>query len=133
MAETFIEIKTNEISFYKVFDKDEKLLGYTFVATARDGYSGDIRTMVGLTYDMTINKINILEHSETPGLGANCTRPEFTRMFSGLRRNELFIDKDGGKIVTITGSTITTRAITNSIRRKVDIIKNVLENIDDSN
>ena len=131
MAYTFVEFDTDEISFFKVYDQDENLLGYTFIATARDGYSGIIRTMVGLNHDMTINKINVLEHSETPGLGAKCTSPDFTSLFSGLRRADLFIDKDGGRITTITGSTITTRAITNSIRRKVDLLITFLENIDD--
>ncbi|MEJ2050951.1 MAG: FMN-binding protein [Calditrichota bacterium] len=42
-----------------------------------------------------------------------------TLQFIGKGIDDLRVDKDGGPIVSITGATITSRAITNSIREKL--------------
>ncbi|HAD09787.1 MAG TPA: electron transporter RnfG, partial [Porticoccaceae bacterium] len=36
---------------------------------APDGYSGDIRLIVGINRDGTIAGVRVLDHRETPGLG----------------------------------------------------------------
>ena len=40
-----------------------------FVVTARGGYAGPIRILVGVGVDGTVTGVRILEHRETPGLG----------------------------------------------------------------
>lgn len=40
---------------------------------------------------------------------------------------ELLVDKDGGKIASLTGATITTRAVTNSLKEAAAIIKQDVE------
>ncbi len=107
-----------DFSFYIGYDSDNKVAGYTFVAQ-KMGYSGAIQTMAGVNREFEIESIKIIDQMETPGLGANCTRPEFTEQFSGLSEEELLIDKDGGEIETITGATITTRAITQSLQEGI--------------
>jgi len=121
-------IETEYLIYYEVFDRAEQLIGYTFIAEGM-GYAGIIRTMVGLNIDMSINRISILLQTETPGLGDKCLMPSFLNRFTGLRRENLRVDKDGGKIVSLTGATITTRTITNSIRDYIVLLESVLADV----
>ena len=114
----------NEEVIYAGKNNEGKLAGYTFVASLY-GYSSDVKTMVGVTPDFKVNKIKIIEQTETPGLGANCTKPEFQSLFEGKNETVMLVDKDGGEIVSITGATITTRTITNSIRTGLKFLRKI--------
>jgi len=105
--------------------EDGSIIGYTFMAI-KYGYSSDIKTMVGVKPDYSINKIKIISQAETPGLGANCGNPEFHDKFLGLSYDNLLVDKDGGNIISITGATITTRTITNSIKEALNSLEKLL-------
>lgn len=112
-----------ELTYHIGKDAEEQVVGYTFVASLY-GYSGDVKTMVGINTDLIIEKIKIISQAETPGLGANCEKLEFQEQFSGKQKTEMKVDKDGGTIVSLTGATITTRTIANSIKaamNKLDI------------
>jgi len=124
-AMNFTMIETEHLVYFRVYDANDDLIGYTFVAEGI-GYSDYIRTMVGLNKDMSINRILILYQKETPGLGDLCLRPDFTNRFIGLRRPDLRVDRDGGRIVSLTGATITTRTITNSIRDYIGLLETAL-------
>lgn len=120
-AVTFEEV-TGELSYHIGKDRDDNVVGYTFVASLY-GYSSDVKTMVGVNTDLIIEKIKIISQAETPGLGANCDNPEFQAQFSAKQKSELIVDKDGGPIVSLTGATITTRTVANSIRSAMDMLK----------
>lgn len=90
----------------------------------RTGYSGPIRTMVGVDSDGRITGVRILSHSETPGLGAHAAsstyfvdrvnRITFYGQFTGMSVNDPFeVNRD---VDVITASTITSRAIADSVR-----------------
>jgi Na+-translocating ferredoxin:NAD+ oxidoreductase RnfG subunit len=49
--------------------------------------------------------------------------PWFQRQFLNLPGDSVAVDKDGGQIVSITASTITARAIANSIKRETEWMK----------
>lgn len=115
----------NQETAYAAKAEDGTLLGYTFMAV-KYGYSSDVKTMVGLSSDLSINKIKIISQSETPGLGANCDKPEFLAKFPNLKYNDLQVDKDGGNIVSITGATITTRTVTKSIKEALDELQKII-------
>ena len=119
-------MKSGEISHFIGFrDTQEKeRIGYAFQANG-DGYSSTIRTLVGIDSAGTILAIKILSQQETPGLGTRCeeirsgeTKPWWQAQFNGLEANKIMVDKDGGSIESITGATITSRAIANSIAEK---------------
>ena len=102
-----------------------EIVGYAFKAYGK-GYSSVIETMVGIKPDGSIGKIKIISQKETPGLGARCEESKpfdgkswSTEQFVGKTVDQLKVDKDGGNIVSITGATITSRAVTNSIRDKM--------------
>ncbi|MCB5231118.1 MAG: RnfABCDGE type electron transport complex subunit G [Candidatus Cloacimonas sp.] len=116
----------SEIVYYIGFDKEDNVVGYTFVAEG-SGYSGVLHTMVGVDTEFKINRIKVILQSETPGLGANSENPEFTDQFNGRIKDELAVDKDGGEIVSITGATITSRAITESLSSMMKVVALDLE------
>lgn len=95
--------------------------GIAFSSFAK-GYSSTIWTLVGLDSNGTVMKIRVLGQQETPGLGTKCmeirsgeSEPWWQAQFEGKFAPDLRVDKDGGEIVSITGATITSRAITNDI------------------
>ncbi len=105
----------NEEDVFAGKDESDKIVGYTFLASLY-GYSSDVRSMIGVNNDLTINRIKIISQTETPGLGANCEKREFQDQFSEKGIKEMKVDKDGGPIESITGATITTRTIAKSIQ-----------------
>jgi electron transport complex protein RnfG len=116
-----------EVLYYKGYAKMDTthLTGYAFKASG-SGYSSIVETMVGIDTTGHIKMIKIISQKETPGLGALSVNSEpfngkkwSTLQFIGKGINDLKVDKDGGPIVSITGATITSRAITNSIKDKL--------------
>jgi Na+-translocating ferredoxin:NAD+ oxidoreductase subunit G len=98
--------------------KDGKLIGYALFVSGT-GYSGDIKMLLGIDAKGKISGVEILSQSETPGLGARCieikrghNEPWFLKQFNGKDAASLKL-KD---IETITGSTITSKAILESLQ-----------------
>jgi len=80
------------------------------VLTNPSGFSGAVSTMTGLDENGVITGLRVTGHSETPGLGAKATDPDFYEQFTGLS-GSVAVTKDGGEIIAITSSTITSRAV----------------------
>ena len=94
-----------------------------FAVTARDGYSGPIRILVGIREDGTITGVRILEHRETPGLGdkIESSRSDWVFQFDGRSIGDPGIDdwairRDGGQFDQLSGASVTPRAVTGAIR-----------------
>ncbi len=115
--------------------REGKLVAVAAEGTNPQGYSGDIRALVGLELDGKIRAVLITQQSETPGLGANvCQRKRQKTIFNlfdkpaeGLAPNPILdqfsgqtvnprqnwvVKKDGGTINFISGATVTSRAVT---------------------
>jgi electron transport complex protein RnfG len=95
--------------------KDGTVTGASFAVTASDGYSGDIEFMIGVDGEGLMQGLMILNHLETPGLGAKIEAEDFRGQYKGesLANPELWeVTKDGGTFVPITGATISSRAVT---------------------
>ncbi len=118
--------------YYRGFtgaDTNVPPVGYAVVAAGK-GYSSTIQTLIGLTPDGAIKGMNILYQLETPGLGTKSVEikygekdPWFQRQFLGKAGDSVAVDKDGGQIQSITGSTISSRAIASSIKKEVAWLK----------
>lgn len=92
----------------------------TAVDTYTDqGYSGTFRIMVGFDPDQVITGMAVLNHRETPGLGANMTKERFKQQFEGFdpAEQDLAVRKDGGDVDAITAATVTSRAVCDAIDR----------------
>lgn len=93
-------------------------------ATAPDGYSGDIDMVIGVSTDMTVLGVRVIQHKETPGLGDKVELSvsdwvtSFTgKAFSSEKAALWQVKKDGGEFDQFTGATITPRAVTGAVRR----------------
>ena len=92
--------------------------GYV-ITTAPGGFGGAVNTMVGIGPDGVITGLRVTGHSETPGLGALSTEPAFYEQFAGVS-GTVSVTKDGGQIVPITSSTITSRAVCAGAQEALD-------------
>jgi len=118
------EVKSDDTIKYYIGYLDttrQEIAGYAFVAKGA-GYSSIIETMVGVDTSGTIIGLRIMQQVETPGLGTKIEEIKygeetswFQRMFIGKLAKSVAVDKDKGEIETITGATISSRVVANSI------------------
>ncbi len=133
-----------EILYYKALDKKGSVSGYAFKAVKR-GYSSDIVTMVGMSPEGVISHIKIVSQNETPGLGtkiceviqketlwdivlkkvklASAPAPWFQSQFDGKRADML-----DSQISVITGASISSRAVIDSIQGKAKDVMEMIKN-----
>ncbi len=158
---------------YSVAEKkeaDKTFRGYAFL-TSKNGYSGAVKTMVGIDHEGKIIAISIIQQSETPGLGArakevpssetffghffgssnpvdttanNNNASWFEEQFSGIDTNhKIGILKKGewrkdntalatellakNSVSAITGATITTKTVTDSIENSMLLLRKAIE------
>jgi electron transport complex protein RnfG len=111
-------------TFYRGRQNGE-LAGIAFKVVSTEGYGGDIVIMVGVRPDGTVKGIEILQNSETPGLGSKITEPWFKQQFAGknLENADWRVKKDGGAFDQITGATISPRAVVSAIRRGLEFYR----------
>lgn len=116
-----------ETECYFGLDKDGNVVGYAIPSAAK-GYGGDVSIMVGISTQGEVTGVEILSQSETPGLGANCTKESFTDMFKAPVPEDGNFDvvKDGtggegGRIDALTGATITTTAVTTAVNNAINV------------
>lgn len=134
------KVEDGDAGYWKVFkDENYRPSGYVFIAK-KYGYSSVIETMVGIKRDGSITGVRILNQNETPGLGAKIVEilsdktlksalkglfsgkkepeknilPYFTEQFKGVNVKNIDISKTDA----ITGATISSRAVVESIRKK---------------
>ncbi len=119
----YLEVKNFEedgevLSFYPAFSGKE-FKGAAVKSFSKKGYSGKIWLMIGFDPKGVIQKINVLEHKETPGLGTKMELPEFINQFLGKspKTFQLRVKKDGGDIDAITAATISSRAFADAVER----------------
>jgi len=98
-------------------------------AIAPDGYSGDIRLIVGVNADGTIAGVRVIDHKETPGLGdkIELKKNPWIIGFDGLSAqsptpSHWKVKKDGGDFDQFAGATITPRAVVNQVRRVLEFV-----------
>ncbi|MBQ4565428.1 MAG: RnfABCDGE type electron transport complex subunit G [Oscillospiraceae bacterium] len=104
-----------------IYQADDK--GYV-VRLEAGGFGGAIDLMVGVNSDGTVSGISVVSHAETASLGANCTRADWQSQFVG-RSGQLAVDKDGGEIDSLTGATVTSRAVTEAVERALNLVEEV--------
>ena len=109
-----------EILYYKAFDRQDKLIGFVFKASAK-GYSSVIQTLAGIFLDEKISAIKIISLNETPGLGMRVREDKFTGQFN--QQNSL----DLSGVQAITGATISSRAVMDSVMKKAQEIKELIK------
>jgi len=110
-----------EILYYRALDSQDKLIGFVFKANGK-GYSGVIETLAGMFPDGKISAIKIVSSNETPGLGMRVAENSFTSQFN----NQDALSLSG--VQAITGATISSSAVINSVIKKAQEIKELIRN-----
>ena len=115
------------------------VVGYACIAEG-EGYSSTIRTMVGIKPTGEITGLKILSQQETPGLGARIEEVTSSKSLKDVFRRgakekekdqeekpwfqKQFVEKKPGdiyleKMDAITGATISSQAVIDSVREKI--------------
>lgn len=102
-------------------------LGDSFVGVAIEtraiGYGGEMTILVGFDGNGTLVNYSVLQHAETPGLGARAekwfrTDKNKQRVIGrSMEKGSLTVTKDGGDVDAITAATITSRAFLKAINK----------------
>lgn len=122
-------VEVSEI--YEAKDASGNTVGYT-LKVLPSGYGGTIELMVGIdSVKGQVSGINVVSNSETAGLGAKATNPEFSDQYKGKPLEELSVLKNGTpgdtEIKAISGATITSTAVTNGVDAAIEVYNNSLK------
>jgi len=121
-AASFSEVKeADEILYYKALDGQGNLMGVVFKAKGK-GYSSVIETLAGMSLDGKINAGKVVSLNETPGLGMRVTEKSFCGRFNN--RDAL----DLSQVQAISGATISSRAVIDSVSGRAREIQGLIKN-----
>ena len=111
-----------DLTYNLAYDAEGNFIGAAVKTYSKNGFGGKIELMVGMLADGVINKVSVLSQAETPGLGANMVNDKFKGQFDGKdpKNFKLMVKKDGGDVDAITAATISSRAVSEAIKRAAD-------------
>ena len=119
-----LNIDGGEVKIYSG-TKNGQPVGYAIEPFSNNGFSGEVRLIVGFNPDGTIYRTEVLSQHETPGLGDKMERSksDFAKQFDGKNPADfhLAVSKDGGDVDAITAATISSRAYTEAIARAYNV------------
>ena len=129
--EAMVCVMPNADVFSDLYSKDEtieritgayhgtRFVGYC-VEVSPNGFGGAISLVVGVSANGKVTGVTVLEHSETPGLGAKAEEPDFLQQYVG-KSGKIVVGSD---INAITGATITSKAVTDGVNTAVTAVIN---------
>lgn len=135
-AKFYNKIEAAKFELYQVFKDEEKSesLGYALPFEG-NGFQGKIRLMVGVKNDLKeLVGLEVLEQVETPGLGTKVTEKPFTNQFNGLSAEPEInwtkgeASKKNSEIQTITGATISSKAVVAIINNGLSELRSTVQN-----
>jgi len=136
LINSFIVIQPNQrlknkkpIKSY-VAKKNNEVTAVVIETRAPDGYSGEIKILVGIDIKGNILGTRVIKHQETPGLGdyIDIIKSDWSDNFtySSLENtlmSEWAVTKDQGKFDYMSGATITARAVVKAINEALIFFK----------
>jgi electron transport complex protein RnfG len=115
-----------------------QIIGIAFTSEG-EGYNGFISIMMGVDLEGELLGIEILEHLETPGLGAKIDTPLFKQQFMGKSREgsptgKLEVVKGGPadenwEIEALTGATVSPRGVVQAVNDGLDMFQKYKDQI----
>ncbi len=112
-------------------DKSGNELGFVITVTAKDASQANITFSVGIAGDGTVNGYSITSIAETPGLGDKAKNEDFSGQFVEKQVDNFTVVKSApaadNEIESISGATITSKAMTNGVNACIVYFRNVLE------
>ena len=121
----FNAVDVNEVVY--AYNSKGEDLGLIITVTDKEGYGGNIKMTVGIDVTGTITGLEILEISETAGLGMKAADKSFRDQYVGINADEVVYTKSGktqnNEIDAISSATITTKAVTDGVNGAITIFK----------
>ncbi len=103
-----------------------EVAGYAVNTLTKQGFGGSVRLMVGFTPAGEVVNVNVLEQTETPGLGTKMA-DEGNPLLASIKGQQLAdkklvdgklaVTKDGGDVDALTAATISSRAYVDAVNR----------------
>lgn len=110
--------------------KNNQVIAVIIETIAPDGYSGEIKTLVGIDREDKILGVRVIIHKETPGLGdyIEIEKSQWIKNFDlkslgKMAEKEWAVKKDGGSFDYVSGATITSRAVIKSTYKSLLYVK----------
>lgn len=104
---------------FKLMDADGGHVGYGLLIEFQ-GFNGPIKAVYGVDEDFRITGLEIVEHTDTPGLGSKIAEEDFRSRFTGATKDDFEVD-------AITGATISSKAVVESVKETLTNAPEVLE------
>ena len=120
---TYEEEQLKDAKIYTISDHDA-ILGYC-VEIASAGFGGEVSLMIGYDETGAILGVQVVAHSETPGLGAKIEEKSHLSQYNG-KSGAFAVKKDGGEIDAISGATISSRAVANGVTQATAIVNDYI-------
>jgi electron transport complex protein RnfG len=129
LATVRIEVKDKEllggndpVDVYVAEDGDQPVAA-VFATTEAEGYNSTIHLLIGVSRDGVLTGVRAVSHRETPGLGdaIDIQKSKWITKFDGKSlaspaRERWAVDKDDGDFDSITGATVTSRAVVKGVK-----------------
>ncbi|HEX7026520.1 MAG TPA: electron transport complex subunit RsxG, partial [Gammaproteobacteria bacterium] len=120
------ELGTTQAVTVYLFRRDGQPVAAVLTVIAPDGYSGNIKLLVGVYYDGRVAGVRAVSHKETPGLGdyIETGRSDWILGFNGRSLvspspGDWRVKPDGGVFDAFTGATITPRAVVRAVYKSL--------------
>ncbi len=110
----------NVASVCKITD-GEAVVGYTVKLTS-SGFGGDISMLVAVLPSCEVSGVEILSHSETPGVGAKVENRSFLEGFYGKTEKAVI----GVNVDAIAGATVSSKAVAEGVNYAVTAVETLL-------
>lgn len=129
-AVEYNRIEKDGIVLYEGIDGRDKVIGYAFKAKGV-GYQGEIEIIAAIDVKLKeLKGMEVLESSETPGLGAEIANEPFKSQFRSLFVLPKITFTKGkvsekNEIQAITGATISTKAVVEILNKEIARIRTV--------
>ena len=129
-----ISVSPGATVFSELYSEDDTVDGITgayngttfvgyCVEVSPNGFGGAISLMVGVDAGGSVTGVVILDHSETPGLGARADSSEFLSQYIG-KSGAVTVNDGGNAINAISGATITSKAVTSGVNTALTAVLN---------
>lgn len=113
---------SEDAMIYRVY-ADDIPVAALFVVSARDGYAGAIRVLIGVNTNGVVTGVHVLAHRETPGLGDGIEtgKSDWVTQFRDRSLRDPAADRwkirrDGGDFDQLTGASVTPRAVVKAVK-----------------
>ena len=117
-------MKDGQVLYYDIYDQENKVIAYGFKTAVEPPKTlTDRLIIIGLVdLNYRVVAIDISSKKGTKLWKKEIAEPDFEKEFSGLTVEELKLSSEGGKVDAITGATVSSKAVVEAVREKIQEI-----------